>query len=91
MGTPQSTSGDGLTDAYQLFVSKTNPDTTSTDGLPDGWIALNGLIGAANLANLDPDMDGLSNMQEYLYGTKPLVSEGFAVWVNTNGLINGIP
>jgi hypothetical protein len=73
------------------LVSKTNPNTYSTDGLPNAWLALNGLTGSPNVANLDPDLDGLSNMQEYLYGTKPLVSEGFSVWVNNSGLAVGIP
>jgi len=91
LGTPQDSNGDSLTDAYQLLVSKTNPDTTSTDGLPNAWIAINGLTGSANVANLDPDSDGLSNLQEYLYGTKPTVSEGFSIFVANPTGATGIP
>jgi hypothetical protein len=85
------TADDGLTIAYQALVSKTDPSTTTTDGLPDAWIALNGLTGSTNVANLDPDLDGLNNGQEYLYGTKPLVSEGFAISINNPTGFSGIP
>jgi hypothetical protein len=92
LGTPQDTDNDGLTDAYELLVSHTNPSQSDTfGGLPDAWLVMNGLLGATNIDNLDPDLDGLSNQQEYLYGTKPLQSEGMAVWVNTSGWVNGIP
>jgi hypothetical protein len=39
LGTPQDTDGDGLTDAYELLVSHTNPQVSDTDGdgIPDGW------------------------------------------------------
>lgn len=39
LGTPQDTDGDGLTDAYEELVSKTNPFNadTSGDGMLDGW------------------------------------------------------
>jgi len=45
LGTPQDSDGDGLTDAYELLVSHTNPYLADTDGdgIPDGWEILLGL------------------------------------------------
>jgi hypothetical protein len=45
LGTPQDTDGDGLTDAYELLVSHTDPNKADTDGdgIPDGWSVLLGL------------------------------------------------
>ena len=85
LGTPLDSDGDGLTDAYERLVSHSNPYVVDTDGggMPDGWQALhfNGLI--HNNPTGDPDQDGLTNLKEYLYGTDPQVSEGFAVWVSS--------
>jgi hypothetical protein len=93
LGTPQDSMNCGLTDAYQRLVSKTNPYNPFTGaGIPDAWCVLNGLNpNDANLANEDPDLDGLSNLQEYLYGTNPQIPEGFAVWVAGPSGISGIP
>ena len=45
LGTPQDTDGDGLTDAYELLASHTDPNNPDTDGdgMPDGWSVLLGL------------------------------------------------
>ena len=45
LGTPQDTDGDGLTDAYELLVSKTDPNNrdSNLDGILDGWDVLLGL------------------------------------------------
>ncbi len=45
LGTPQDTDQDGLTDAYELLVSHTNPTNsdTSGDGMLDGWKVLWGM------------------------------------------------
>ena len=45
LGTPQDTDGDGLTDAYESLISKTNPNSVDSngDGIPDGWAVLLGL------------------------------------------------
>ena len=45
LGTPLDTDGDGLTDAYELLVSKTDPHNADTDGdgIPDGWSVMLGL------------------------------------------------
>jgi hypothetical protein len=50
LGTPQDTDGDGLTDAYEKLVSKTDPNNSDTDGdgIPDGWSVLLGLDPNAN-------------------------------------------
>lgn len=48
-----------------------NPDTDS-DGMNDGWEVQHGLNPIDPFdANLDADNDGLTNLQEYQYGTDP--------------------
>ncbi|HEY3762348.1 MAG TPA: LamG-like jellyroll fold domain-containing protein [Verrucomicrobiae bacterium] len=91
LGTPQDTSGFGLTDAYELLVAKMNPDGPQTDsyGVPYAWYAQNGL--SMQSATQDPDQDGLLNYQEYEYGSKPTVSEGFGIWVSDPGGTTSIP
>ncbi len=88
LGTPLDTDGDGLTDAYEKLVSKTDPNKYSTDGtgMSDGWeILYFGHIYVDPTA--DPDGDGLSNYQEFL-----MRSAGYnpTVWdSNTNGVGDG--
>jgi len=94
LGTPQDSNHGGITDTYQLFVSHTDPNGSGfdTSGIPIAWEVLEGLNPETpNLGNLDPDMDGLINLKEYLYGTRPLVSEGFNIWVANPAGISGIP
>jgi Concanavalin A-like lectin/glucanases superfamily/Bacterial TSP3 repeat len=45
LGTPLDSDGDGLTDAYEQLVSKTDPNNPDTDGdgIPDSWEVLLGL------------------------------------------------
>ena len=45
LGTPQDSDGDGLTDAYELLVSRTDPHNaySNLDGVLDGWDILLGL------------------------------------------------
>jgi hypothetical protein len=67
LGTPQSTTGNGLTDAYELLVLHNSPANFSTDGtgMADGWEVLYfGHTGVSPTG--DPDGDGLSTFQEWL-------------------------
>ena len=72
------TDGDGLSDAFEKWVSHTNPNLYSTDGtgMSDGWEWQNfGHIGVD--PNADPDGDGLSNYQEFMGGTNPNVPDNY--------------
>jgi hypothetical protein len=86
LGTPLDTDGDGVTDAYELLVGHTDPNQAQSDtnGVPYAWYIQNGLSPQSGLQ--DPDQDALMNYQEYQYGTRPQVSEGFSIWV---GAVNG--
>ena len=61
LGGPDDSDEDGLTDAYELLVTKTDPNNhdTGDTGVGDAY--------------KDPDGDGWSNMDEYINGTKPKV------------------
>ena len=86
LGLTNDADGDGLTDAYEKLVSHTDPNiftALSSDGMgtPDAWYLQNGLNPlASGVASQDQDHDVLQNYEEYRYGTRPQVSEGFSVW-----------
>ena len=50
LGTPKDSDGDGLTDAYELLVSHTNPNLADStgDGMLDGWKVVWGLSTSTN-------------------------------------------
>ncbi|HEV2209091.1 MAG TPA: LamG-like jellyroll fold domain-containing protein, partial [Verrucomicrobiae bacterium] len=73
LGTPQDSDGDGLTDAYELLVSHTDPNNPDTFGvgMSDGWqLAYLGYVGA-NGYTLCPSGDGWTYIQAYQNGCLP--------------------
>jgi hypothetical protein len=67
------TDGDGMPDELHGtsatgLIEDTDDDN---DGMPDGWEAANGLNPLVDDAGLDPDGDGLCNLDESAYGTDP--------------------
>ena len=44
---------------------------TDGDGMPDVWEMAHGLNKFVNDAGLDPDLDGLTSLQEFIAGTDP--------------------
>lgn len=71
LGSMQDADTDGLTDAYETLVSKTDPTDADTDndGMPDGWEVQNQLNPFADDSGDDPDGDWLTNLQEYNGGS----------------------
>ncbi len=72
LGTPQDSDGDGLTDAYEVLVSKTDPHNLDTygNGWPDWWQVVHYGTNVVDPFG-DSDGDGWTNLQEYQRGTDP--------------------
>ena len=80
-----------------LYAGATNPlfADLNNDGIDDAWETAHGLSLLTNDRDLDPDGDGLTNVEEYLLGTNPSIADtdgdglndGLEVSLGTNPLI----
>jgi hypothetical protein len=71
LGTPQDSDGDGLTDAYELLVSHTDPHNADSnlDGILDGWEILLGLNPSqSNIGNSAESLDYTYTAADWIYG-----------------------
>jgi parallel beta-helix repeat protein len=84
----EDSNGNGIYD-----VGEPGTWNASVDGtVPAAWYTANGLNPSDPLVGIqDPDLDGLLNQQEYLYGTDPNVSQGFSIWVGAPDGTTSIP
>ncbi len=102
LGLTNDTDGDGLSDAFEMLVSHTDPNNAdqNTNGIPDGW-EWNYFGNLNQTAGGDYDGDGYNNGQEYTNGTDPNKIQ-FALqftnnYVNTNvangavTILGGVP
>jgi len=71
---PTDLDGDGIEDDLEGLVAGANPNKPDTDfdRLPDAWELEYGFDPDGNDTNGDPDGDGLTNQQEYVWGTSPI-------------------
>lgn len=70
----EDSDSDGLSDYDEVTLHRTDPtnDDSDKDGMQDGWEVDNGLNPKRSRdAALDPDGDGLSNLEEFGVNTNP--------------------
>lgn len=87
-GTPWTSSGDKWTkvSGTQLWTfDETTGVLTLTIAGYDAWATAYGLTGNDALRTSDPDNDGFSNLQEFLFGASPVVSTGSLVTMSQSG------
>ena len=68
---------DGLSDGDEVNTHLTDPDNADSDddNMPDGWEVANALDPLTNDASNDPDLDDLTNYNEFLVGTNPKLED----------------
>ena len=67
-------------------TGETNPCNPDTEGdqMPDGWEVSHGLNALVNDASLDPDGDGISNLDEYLNSLDPQTPNWGTIRLSSN-------
>ena len=92
--TPAFTTVTGLPSGYAIAYSSTAitlVQTVQADPF-NGWIGGFGLTGDQQGKALDPDGDGLANLQEFAFGTNPAVSStGVIAYVAGGAVTPGAP
>jgi len=85
-GSPD-TDGDGIWDGTEIRVHGTDPkdNDTDNDGMRDGWEVRYKLNPLVNDAAGNPDGDALTNLQEFVADTNPLVKNGIDFGLDTDG------
>ena len=80
------TDADGLNDYGEVVTHLTNPLNPDTDGddMTDGWEVANGLNPLIDDGAGDGDVDGLSNIQEFLFESNPQMAD-----TDQDGLADG--
>jgi len=61
----------GFLGVFEMVVTAGIANDSDNDGMDDDWERLHGLNAGTNDAGLDPDQDGLSNLQEFAALTDP--------------------
>ncbi|NHJ05059.1 MAG: hypothetical protein EAX90_09560 [Candidatus Heimdallarchaeota archaeon] len=94
--------GDGIRDYYEIYTWDTSPNAVDSDGdaMDDKWETTYYDNGAGtdpivDDADIDIDLDGLTNIQEYTHNTNPIVkdtdgdgmSDGWEVLYGFNPLV----
>ena len=72
------TDDDGLSDGDEVLVYGTDPLSADTDGdgMPDAYEVFRSCLNPLGAdADADPDLDSLSNLQEFSLGTEPCVDD----------------
>lgn len=71
------TDGDGLRDDLEVRTLQSNPRSpdTDADGLPDQWEYSMGTDLLLQDAELDPDQDQLTHLEEFQYGSHPFLAD----------------
>jgi hypothetical protein len=67
--------GNGFIGVFELEVEAQLAADSDADGLPDLWERAHGLVVGTKDADLDPDKDGLTNLEEYAIGASPLLAD----------------
>ncbi|HEY6168093.1 MAG TPA: M36 family metallopeptidase, partial [Verrucomicrobiae bacterium] len=82
---------DGATTTAAALVNLSVVAGTDTDGdgIPDAWEISHGLNPAINDASLDPDGDGLTNLEEYLADSDPHNAASGSLVPQVTTLTNG--
>lgn len=84
------TDGDGANDSLEvaLGMNPLDPDQDN-DGMADGWEEEHGLDWETDDSMLDPDLDGMDNLSEYLADTDPFDDQSFLGLLNISELWGG--
>ena len=85
-----NSAGIAYLDAFSVSASNPLFPDEDLDGIDDDYELNYGLNKLVDDRDLDPDEDGIKNIEEYIYGTHPLVSNIVSIELPANGSLTEI-